>query len=224
MRLWASDEGADALRFRPSPAADGWLRGIVRSGNGWTMIAAYDGAEHRFPCRQAVDGSLPPWFAEALKRNLLTMAKVEERGDPPAVRAGKPEPFVPTGAKILMLLVVIGVLAMILWTRLESLRSNEAQWANMQAATRHLPGLIKLVESEKEFGTIELFSDSSDGGCLLVQGALDTEEQLRKLKDIVSSTHPPVTVRYAVQVSPSEKAWKEKIKRENENGKDPGSK
>lgn len=79
IRLWASQDIEGYIRFRPSPSAEGWLRGVEISGPCWTMIAVQDGVESRFPCRYASGEFLPPWFEEFLSRNLSFMGKEESK-------------------------------------------------------------------------------------------------------------------------------------------------
>ena len=79
MRLWMSPEGEGCVRFRPRPQADGWLRWIEPAESGWTMLAMEGTAVHRFRCRPAAPNSLPEWFDEELRRNLVQMREVEEQ-------------------------------------------------------------------------------------------------------------------------------------------------
>jgi hypothetical protein len=59
---------------------------------------------------------------------------------------------------------------------------------------------------------VELLSNK---GYLSVQGTVESEAQLQKLNDIVSSTDPPVGIHFAVTVSPEINALEEKPKRED---------
>lgn len=90
MRLWLSEDIDGYVRFRPSPSAEGWLRGVEISGPCWTMIAIKDGTEYRFPCRHASRECLPPWFEELLEKNLSLMDEWESQQDAEQVAAPNP--------------------------------------------------------------------------------------------------------------------------------------
>ncbi|MDP0490785.1 MAG: hypothetical protein Q7Q71_07035 [Verrucomicrobiota bacterium JB023] len=80
MRLWHSEYDGKQVRFRPSPSAEGWFRGIEAADDGWVMTAETDGVKSRFHCTPFPSHLLPEWYEEMLAINLEKMAAFE-RGD-----------------------------------------------------------------------------------------------------------------------------------------------
>jgi hypothetical protein len=110
------------------------------------------------------------------------------------------------GLLITVLLIIIGFAAVDLFSKFVQRRSNADQRANMEAAKGHLPELSKLLKRDGKFDKIELLSSRARGGCLRVQGTVESEEKLQSPKDIVSFSNPPVTVDYHVSIeSPEQK-------------------
>jgi len=80
MRLWHSSYDGIRVRFRPSPSAEGWFRGIETVDDGWVMTAEADGEQSRFHCKPFPEHLLPDWYEDMLIKNLEKMADIE-RGD-----------------------------------------------------------------------------------------------------------------------------------------------
>ena len=79
MRLWHSEHDGTQICFRPSPSAEGWLRGIEEAEYGWVMTAETNGEQSRFHCIEFPPHLLPDWYEEMLAINLEKMADVERR-------------------------------------------------------------------------------------------------------------------------------------------------
>lgn len=77
MRLWHSEYTGSQIRFRPSPTAEGWLRGVEPAENSWTLIAQQDESPIHFQCTPLATEDLPNWYEERLTKNLACMKKTE---------------------------------------------------------------------------------------------------------------------------------------------------
>lgn len=77
MRLWHSDYDGAQVRFRPSPSAEGWLRGVKPVKDGWIMTAERDGEHSSFHCVPMRPQDLPDWYDEMLEKNLKKMEQTE---------------------------------------------------------------------------------------------------------------------------------------------------
>lgn len=77
MRLWYSRPDESTIRFRMRPDADGWLRFIEITPEGWSLIADDDRGRHEFPCRPAQPSELPYWYSDMMKKSLEKMATLE---------------------------------------------------------------------------------------------------------------------------------------------------
>lgn len=75
MRLWHTDYDGSQIRFKPSPTAEGWIRGIESTKTGWNIIALENGATIRFHCTPIATKDLPSWYEQMLIRNLELMAE-----------------------------------------------------------------------------------------------------------------------------------------------------
>ena len=108
------------------------------------------------------------------------------------------------GIQITVLLVIIGFSALELSHRVRERLSGAAQLANMAAAGRHLPSLLKLLKHNERFDEIVLKEYSGEGGSILVKGTVKSEEELQSLKATVLASNPPVPVLYRVDIMPVE--------------------
>lgn len=77
MRLWHSDYDGKRIRFRPSPSAEGWFRGVEPADDGWIMTAESDGKHYRMKCSLLKTSDFPEWYEEMLEKNLRKMSEVE---------------------------------------------------------------------------------------------------------------------------------------------------
>ena len=89
-RLWVTDEGADLLRFRPYPEAEGYLRRVEFKEGGFTLIAIDNGSEVRFNYRHAPTALLPSWYLGQLDRNLCRMEEIESKSGAEQKEAARP--------------------------------------------------------------------------------------------------------------------------------------
>ena len=78
MRLWYSNYNGHQIRFKPSPSAEGWLRGVQPAPIGWIMTDDKDGIHSRFSCLPLSSDDLPDWYEEMLLKNLTKMKQLEE--------------------------------------------------------------------------------------------------------------------------------------------------
>ena len=77
LRLWHSGFDGASIRFRSNPLRSGWLRGVERMGDDWSLVAECEGETKRFLCVKASEKCLPDWLPEMLDKNLARMDEVE---------------------------------------------------------------------------------------------------------------------------------------------------
>ena len=69
----------------------------------------------------------------------------------------------------------------------------------MRAAREHLPTLAPLLAGDAAFSKVVCSDYSGWDGSLIVRGDLEDRVAFDRLREIVASTHPPVTVFYSLQ-------------------------
>jgi hypothetical protein len=99
-------------------------------------------------------------------------------------------------------LLALGVFWAVWWYRGGA--SNHRQSTNMRAVDEYIPSLQPLLDRQTRFSRIRLSTFTASNGSLLVEGELESEEELDALKKLVADSHPPADVLYHVEVVPPE--------------------
>ena len=73
------------------------------------------------------------------------------------------------------------------------------QHIRMRAAREHLPTLAPLLAADAAFSKVVCSDFTGSGGSLSLRGDLADRVAFERLREIVASTHPPVTVWYSLQ-------------------------
>ena len=71
----------------------------------------------------------------------------------------------------------------------------------MRIARQQAPSIQHALESHPEFREITVGRGTADGGCILVAGSVATQTQLERLKSLIASMKPRVSVTYSVWVA-----------------------
>jgi len=79
MHFWYSRPDEGSIRFRMSPDADGWLRFIKITPEGWSLVSDDDRGRHEFPCRRTQPLELPNWYSDMMEKSLEIMATLETK-------------------------------------------------------------------------------------------------------------------------------------------------
>jgi hypothetical protein len=103
---------------------------------------------------------------------------------------------IPTAVSVTILLVIAGVLSAYAYFGDTSMRQSR----RMKWARNHLPAITNSVFAHPEFRDVQVGVGTEAGGCLLVVGTVDTQEQLSKLESVIAAAKPPVTVLYRLKV------------------------
>ncbi len=103
---------------------------------------------------------------------------------------------IPTAVSVAILLVIAGALAGYAYFGDTSIRQSR----RMKLAREYLPAITNAVHSHSEFRDVRVGVGTGAGGCFLVVGVVDTQEQSSKLQSVISATKPPVRVLYSLKV------------------------
>jgi hypothetical protein len=77
------------------------------------------------------------------------------------------------------------------------------QSRNMAKARAQIPIIKARIVNDPRFAHVEMFDATVNNGILVIDGDVSTQTDLDALKEIVSSTSPPVTIGWRVDVATS---------------------
>ena len=105
------------------------------------------------------------------------------------------------GLQAIVLVAIVGVAVVFLTRHFGPAASQEK---NLEAAREHASRLEPDIRRDSRFADIRLGAYTGDGGCLWVRGFLTSDQQSNELSRLVEASHPPVPVRYDIQILPPE--------------------
>ena len=73
------------------------------------------------------------------------------------------------------------------------------QHIRIRAASDHIPTLTPLLAADPAFSRVTCSTFTGAGGSLILHGQLADEATFERLRALVASTHPPVTIVYELQ-------------------------
>jgi spermidine/putrescine-binding protein len=79
---------------------------------------------------------------------------------------------------------------------------SQQQGIHMQKAAEHIPRLEPSIRADSRFQNVQLQPFTSDNGCLLVRGFVESNQALEDLRHIVEKSNPPVVTKFVVDVIP----------------------
>ena len=77
-----------------------------------------------------------------------------------------------------------------------------SQMHHMRQADAHAAIVKAQIASDPRFSNVHLGHGTQDNGCMIVSGEVAAQKDLNELKEIVTKSKPPVTVRWFVNVIP----------------------
>jgi hypothetical protein len=77
-----------------------------------------------------------------------------------------------------------------------------SQMHHMRQAAAHAVIIKAQIANDSRFNNVRIGPGTQDNGCLFVSGAVRSQGDLSELKDIITQSKPPVTVRWFVEILP----------------------
>jgi hypothetical protein len=80
-------------------------------------------------------------------------------------------------------------------------RRENSQQVRMRAAAEHIPKLMPLIMAAPEFSQVTCYVFTGLGGSLCIQSRFTDEETFSRLRSIVESSNPPVSILFMLESS-----------------------
>lgn len=96
-------------------------------------------------------------------------------------------------------ILLIG-LAVLVYTAVYGPLPFTQQLRNLKAAEKHVPALQALLDQAPRFNKLKAGIWTGNNGCLSIHGVITSKSDLADLKQIVTSSKPPVGVLYHIDL------------------------